>query len=747
MKNLTIFFLIYFVLSYIKSQRNDYDFSDLYDKAKDILNEIYYNNREDLNKVGDCMKILLEKVNENSETFVKNLVQSSSRTFNDISSYIDCKGSDTKNESIYFVLEVSPNKENITTSEELWYFFGLCFFNGKTCTYKNYKNITETYVKEALNLTESKIELLKLEPDKNWIFLRLLPALVIILNIIFVNLPLPFCLYKCCFKNKKKEDEKIENNRDVNDSLINKDDGNNDDYGINREYDVKGFDDFKETSKISSGFEELFSLKEKSQFNDDTGLIYIKGIRGFSMIFLCFGCAFIDIFNSPNYYYSKDSISDFLRNPFYFIFSIGSRYSPRVLLSCSGFILSLKLLSFLDENVEEVDNEPDKNVPFSEDSIDISREKISHKRNEGKVKWKFLFKFYFYQTHKYLLFLFLFFFMQFSVYIIYFIFGLGPNWLYFGEKVIGMKSWGRMISYLTFGLFFYPSQDDEEHFFNYLWLIPTEIVFFIFTSFIIFIGYKKNYKIHYILICPLIALTIIGKIITFFVPLELARHGSFYYILYDFGKWFMHPTFNYIYYLIGVGFGLMNYVTQKKIDFQYIDGNEKDLLYDIILIVEKIKNLKEKYVKISNFVMTLFILLLIIASVLIMKEDIEKLSENIWRNFFYLLDIEFVVFLTHCIFFTSYIKGNSFIIGIFSSTVWFFTNKIYFLFILLINPVFLCCMAITETAIDLNVFNCFLFSLVCGFITLCLSVLFYITLELPLKRIIKLIGKSVNKYQ
>lgn len=76
-------------------------------------------------------------------------------------------------------------------------------------------------------------------------------------------------------------------------------------------------------------------------------------------------------------------------------------------------------------------------------------------------------------------------------------------------------------------------------------------------------------------------------------------------------------------------------------------------------------------------------------------------------------------------------KDDQFIKKLLSNPFWIIPNKLYYSFILLLNPVILYVLFHSETRIALNVGNCILYSLICGFISFVLSCIVYIIFERP----------------
>ena len=225
---------------------------------------------------------------------------------------------------------------------------------------------------------------------KNWqkeyfkwyeIFIQLIPFLffgIIAFIIIFGNLII--YIINCCCNKKKKKNENIQiedddiKNFDSKNKSINKEEKN-------KKNNKKIIDFFKCFDVIENG-KELFNFSLNSTiYNKDSGLNYIRGLMGLSMIFVLIGFTFIVLYNSPIKESSPHHITEFFDGNFHLniIVTIGIRYSPRIIISCSGYLFVYKYISYLNKNY--------------------------FKNNESIIK--LCFKFISYQTHKYLLFIFL----------------------------------------------------------------------------------------------------------------------------------------------------------------------------------------------------------------------------------------------------------------------------------------------------------------------------------------------------
>ena len=109
-----------------------------------------------------------------------------------------------------------------------------------------------------------------------------------------------------------------------------------------------------------------------------------------------------------------------------------------------------------------------------------------------------------------------------------------------------------------------------------------------------------------------------------------------------------------------------------------------------------------------------------------------------------MFDIEFVVFLIQWAFFIVYINSH-FSIKIFTQKFWFFFTKVYFSFIIVCNPVILFIFYESETVVKLNILNIGLYFFINLVLILIISIITYIAIELPFKKIFKFLMDNCKK--
>ena len=246
----------------------------------------------------------------------------------------------------------------------------------------------------------------------------------------------------------------------------------------------------------------------------------------------------------------------------------------------------------------------------------------------------------------------------------------------------------------------------------------------------------------------------ITKIVLYKV-VKIFRNASLYYYYNNFGSIFVNPLYNYSYYLIGIYFGSINYVLQKRLTFSDAENQNKPFLLSFIPIVNWYQQ-KGWFMKILNLVLFIFVVginfLNFFYSLFLLgiekNEFVDKFETIIFGDFNNIIlsfDTEIIVFFYHSSAFLFFIDNDNFINAFFSHNFWTIFNKLYVIFIILINPVILFILFQSGMRIKLNIYNCILYTLIADFSVFILSLLCYIFFELPLKRIIKLIFNKSDK--
>ena len=233
-------------------------------------------------------------------------------------------------------------------------------------------------------------------------------------------------------------------------------------------------------------------------------------------------------------------------------------------------------------------------------------------KDKAILSYKCLFNFYLKQLNKYIIYI---------LFLCFFIFSLNktvilfksentPLWNFFNEKMIKPSKEVYYLLPLLLGIksYFIPllSNNDEINLLDYLYLPFQEIIFFIITSFIIFLGYRNNFKMDRLFKAIGILIFIFRNIYYWIYHLDNKDYFNFH----EFGKFFNSMMYNYNFYIIGIFFGMINYILQKGYAERDTELDEKIYLFTTTKILKSIKRKKRKTLNIISIINMLIIIIL-----------------------------------------------------------------------------------------------------------------------------------------
>ena len=521
-------------------------------------------------------KFIKNKTYSSREMIIK-LLLDSSKSQNELNYYDNCQEMSHLNYSppitnysfLVLVFDKSNNIGNESESikktrldyDDNFFLYSFCVPDNGSCNHTEYKNIYNSINKQfnyVFSPKESQIKSYMIN-NRNKIYENIPQSIIILIIfglIIFIfifHYPI-FLLLKLCFRKKK-----------INQDITNDNDKENED-NIKKEIYLipKWLIMLDNSFSFSENYEELFNLKSNTDsVNNFSGLTEIRGLEAISMLLTVLGFTFIGVYNCPLKFTGLTQIRILLSHVLYFPVFIGLRYSPRILISCSGYSFIYKFLNYIDKNIEYL-------------SI-----------------WRFFMR----QSYKYIILMLLILFFRYSLNILFIFFqGNLPIWTFLHKIIIKtsdeenkIKFW---LGFIGFNSFYQDkSKRIEQDLYDYFWLPFNEIFFFIFGIILITIGFKYKLRID-IFILILLPITFIGKII-FSYLFSKDFYATLYYYMFDYGEFMTNPLFNLSYYLIGLYFGLMNYVLQKgavnKFDtsiyskissFSFLKNDEKSSLFN-----------------------------------------------------------------------------------------------------------------------------------------------------------------------
>lgn len=749
--------------------------------VSNLINDVLHN--ESLIISTKCKETLTQAYvkKEANSFYLRKLFSDSSKNDNDISSYSECirkpKGTKMFKEikypfdMNYLVSIIESNlfeDKDYESTSIISILFGVCgVMNCNDTEYQIVFNTTNYYLGYLFNLTNSSLIVLSLsenDPDYNLInFVNLIPFYIVVFFLLCVIFnSIPFHLFKLCYREKNTRIKRA-NVSEISAEFI--------------LFPNKKLYELKASFNITENGEELYKSKsQQGEMNHDMGLTYIKGIRGLSMLLLIFGFFFFALFNSPIAVKGERTFSLFVSRIGFSIFFFGLRFSPIILFSCSGYCLFYKFISYLDAKTEEIQelrrqkaeneknqensidnlgNNQDANVSLSQQLESANSETFT--KTHEDVPFSLLGYFYLYQIHKYILYVIVILFMKYSLfYVALFFKSIGPMWLYFNKRIL-QNTWkvSNLPTYellKTIGLIngFLFNTMNRRSFLNYFWIAENEIIFFIITAFIIFLGYKFQFRSDRIFFFSIILLIIIKIIVyCYFAFATETMNAALYYYYLNYGIFSISPYYNIVYYFIGVYFSIINYSIQKGITYDEADRQLKPFLLVSVRYANLFKKQSKKALYIIgffgfvgilffSFFQSLALLISRISSGISIKETLNNFINNDGIKIYYFIDGDLLLLLIHCICLACYVKGDNLMNSFLSSSVWSMYNQFYFSFILLINPVILYLLYQSETRITFDFWNCIFYSLICEVLLIAIGSIIYICYEAPLKRMFRL---------
>ena len=738
---------------------NSSDISDIFFSMIQISKDILKDKLKNITLEDKCLN-LIEKtylLDDKNKTNINKLMLyytkiflDSSKNKNDISTFNDCMRKRygynlSENEINHFSYLLTfidkRNRDEIDLKSDTTYLFGVCAVHDKIngCSDEDYQKILKSIISdflEEIQPKENEITFFSFEDytkEYNYEFFSLnqIPLYFIILHFIFFIFKkyiLKFFSLICFSGNKEKEDKNRKNSVKIKQSFQ-----SNQTKKINYQKIIDS------VFSITKNIEILFNKDKEQDINNDNGISYIKGMKGLSMIFYTFGTLYINLYNSPISMKNRVNFYQNLKNIYSWIFYFGIKYAPRILLSCSGYSLFYKFISYLDEKTQEEREESNK----------------KHKNFTYYTNVKMLYYFIGQQIHKYIIFLLVTNFFIFSIYTFNLIFiDINPMWVYFDYTMINNIGLSEIIlNFFGIRTYFFP-KTTNDNILNHFWLLYNEIIFFIITSILIYLAYKYNFNLNRFILILLLIFEILKPIYIYFLS-EIINpifskttklNPTFIYSYHNYGRLYVSPFMNYNYYLIGVFFSMINYSIQKSLNFGECSSQEKNYLLSSVKAVKKLKQINKFHLFLWGIIFIILIIIFsfsqsiffyIIIDYLKKNSGLEYFSKNMFIHFFMIYDAEIVVILFNLLTLFFYISGENVFDYFFTHQLWYELDKMYFTYILLLNPVILYILYVGETKIQFNIPNCFLYSLISIIVLFFVVFSFYILFELPYKRIIK----------
>ncbi len=760
MNKIEIILLFTFFFHFIKSQKTELTSIDednislnitkfVIKLAQAALMETLTNTK--LNLSEKCINNINITYNNSKSNYYSIFYYDSSKSKNDLGSYIDClngnmeyhyeEKEEIKNNITFIVAYIKEKiiKDNNTTNKNIseeHYLFGFCVING--CSEEDYKQILISINNDIkfIKGENIKVNIYNLKEEKNLIIklIKCIPLFIIILISLFSLFTfIPGFLFQSSVKSHNAK-EKI-----------------------------------KSCFNIVENMDELLSINQsgKNLITNDMGLLVIKGIRSLTLMLVLCSESFQQINQLPTKIYTSYEFSLLLKNIFFTFVQFGDRFGIRLLYGISGFILSFKMLYYLDNEIEKnednnrekQDDENDENEKENEENlnklingslilpegnisdIEVSNNNISFDENNYNKYRKLLsnqvlFKFIFRQFYKYFMFIIAVLFFKFSLINEYYLFDEygSPLLAYCQKEILDNFSFIQILGNI---FLFSPFSKNTYFSYNPFDIVYNEIFFFLFGSILIFYSYKNLFRLDIIIIILFIIFEL-GKFIVF--SLLKSTKENFYPIQFFQDYYYSFITSNQLYnmpsMLIGLLFGMVNYCIQNS-------GKANENVKKFLKIPKLILSIVKREDCIRYILLIFFPILLFGSSLtfhfLINKDEDNNFFTHPYYNIIFLYDTDIGIIATFFLIIQIFLLGSSYIMGFFSHEYWGLISRPYFTYILLIDLLSFLILYQSENKIKLQLFNIFFFSFEIFIVLLFIQIIIFVFIEIPLKKLNKLI--------
>ena len=760
MNKIEIILLFTFFFHFIKSQKTELNSINednislnitkfVIKLAQAALMETLTNTK--LNLSEKCINNINITYNNSKSNYYSIFYYDSSKSKNDLGSYIDClngnmeyhyeEKEEIKNNITFIVAYIKEKiiKDNNTTNKNIseeHYLFGFCVING--CSEEDYKQILISINNDIkfIKGENIKVNIYNLKEEKNLIIklIKCIPLFIIILISLFSLFTfIPGFLFQSCAKSHNAKEN------------------------------------IKSCFNIVENMDELLSINQsgKNLITNDMGLLVIKGIRSLTLMLVLCSESFQQINQLPTKIYTSYEFSLLLKNIFFTFVQFGDRFGIRLLYGISGFILSFKMLYYLDNEIEKnednnrekQDDGNDENEKENEENlnklingslilpegnisdIEVSNNNISFDENNYNKYRKLLsnqvlFKFIFRQFYKYFMFIIAVLFFKFSLINEYYLFDKNgsPLLAYCQKEILDNFSFIQILGNI---FLFSPFSKNTYFSYNPFDIVYNEIFFFLFGSILIFYSYKNLFRLDIIIIILFIIFEL-GKFIVF--SLLKSTKENFYPIQFFQDYYYSFITSNQLYnmpsMLIGLLFGMVNYCIQNS-------GKANENVKKFLKIPKLILSIVKREDCIRYILLIFFPILLFGSSLtfhfLINKDEDNNFFTHPYYNIIFLYDTDIGIIATFFLIIQIFLLGSSYIMGFFSHEYWGLISRPYFTYILLIDLLSFLILYQSENKIKLQLFNIFFFSFEIFIVLLFIQIIIFVFIEIPLKKLNKLI--------
>ena len=512
---------------------------------------------------------------------------------------------------------------------------------------------------------------------------------------------------------------------------------------------------FMKCFDLNDNVDEVFNSNSSILYND-SGLTFLRGLRGLFMILSLIGLVFSILLDSPLKIYNKKQLNELFLSASMTFFLFCHRTCPLILLSITGFSFTYKFICFLEKRKKNI------NISDSVNSLNSIKDKI---------KCKHFFTFIFRFSYKFVIYLLIDLIKKFSMMLIIAFFYPGPMIIYLQKYIIGEIKNGNDVFHYLLRIFlfnylynFYTTSEEDSlsEGMDTLWYVRNEIVYISIFSIIFFILYRKSIRIDLFLIIIMIFF-IIAKIIYFYITIGTKYEVKSFAIIKYTEHLNLNPLFNIIYFTIGCFYGICNYIIQKSLTEEDISQTDKKYLEITFYFIRFLKG-NSKLLKFLLFIILIFVIfnigfgfflrILFYYSCTKKKENEQedyyeccfRIRTNYYLVLFNFLCNELFIFGLFLILMKLIVSQSYIIYTFLRAEVWTLMSRMIFSYslvgVLMINFVYYQ----SESRINIDIMNIIFFSIFTFGIVMVMSVISFVMLEVPLKKLnYFFVMKSVSK--
>jgi hypothetical protein len=320
----------------------------------------------------ECFDNLTLMINDKQNLYTTKFMRDSAKNLNDVGNYKNCYytsynlGNNTytsiiKDNLTYIVFNIENNDMTVLKDitdiryEANNFMLGSCLIHG--CSKDDLKLLFYTISgKLAIfdNLKYNDINVLDIEDGQVSLSfltaLKVSPFLFIIALIIFsLYPPIAVRVFKCCFRKSQKKIE-VEKKESSENKLVK----------LSDFWSSEFKNTLTDKCKLTT-FQNCFDMTENSNSlmtNElkDSGVNIINGFRAITIIFTIVGIIFRVLYQSPIKIFCQTTFKHMVTSYSFSLILFGRRFGPPLLFSFSAYILIFKLLSYLDDVVDVLED-------------------------------------------------------------------------------------------------------------------------------------------------------------------------------------------------------------------------------------------------------------------------------------------------------------------------------------------------------------------------------------------------------